>query len=75
MASLFLGCSLVSLVEIIYIIYKSLLMLKYKYTKVNTVTNQEEDILYHRQITYKFSKPMYTVHSNKLATVNHKVKY
>lgn len=34
-ASLFLGCSLVSIVEIIYIIYKTLMTLRQKYCGSN----------------------------------------
>lgn len=61
MASLFLGCSLVSVVELIYVIYKSLIMFKHRYTKVQTLSKHEQQlILYRRQRnTYHFCKPLY----------------
>lgn len=59
MASLFLGCSLVSLVEIIYVVYKSLVMLKHKYTKVNTVSGKQRLVLRRRHHAYRFCRPLY----------------
>lgn len=59
MASLFLGCSLVSVVEIIYVIYKTLLMLKHKYTKVREDPKQNQLILYRRYHTCYFRKSLY----------------
>ncbi|VVC38399.1 Epithelial sodium channel [Cinara cedri] len=46
MASLFLGCSLVSVVEILYVVYKTLLVLKQNYinfnmNKVNTIKTEK----------------------------------
>lgn len=59
MASLFLGCSLVSLVEIVYVIYKSLMMLKHRNTKINTDLNKQQLILKHRHYEYTFCRPLY----------------
>ncbi|KAF0762104.1 sodium channel protein Nach-like, partial [Aphis craccivora] len=78
MASLFLGCSLVSVVELIYVIYKSLIMLKHKYTKVQTLSKHEQQlILYRRQRnTYHFFKPLYNKPPGiTLQEVCEKVKY
>uniref|UniRef100_A0A2S2QPM9 Sodium channel protein Nach n=1 Tax=Sipha flava TaxID=143950 RepID=A0A2S2QPM9_9HEMI len=63
MASLFLGCSLVSMVEIIYVVYKSLMMLKHKYFKVlsdsKQLQQQQKLVLYRRYNTYRFCRPLY----------------
>ncbi|XP_027847543.2 sodium channel protein Nach-like [Aphis gossypii] len=78
MASLFLGCSLVSVVELIYVIYKSLIMLKHKYTKVQTLSKHEQQlILYRRQRkTHHFCKPLYIKPPGiTLPEVCKKVKY
>lgn len=65
MASLFLGCSLVTLIEIIYIVYKSLLMLKYKSTKVRPVSNKQELCMVRRHCTNQIRKPLYKAPSHK----------
>ncbi|XP_060875472.1 pickpocket protein 11-like [Metopolophium dirhodum] len=77
MASLFLGCSLVSVVEIIYVIYKSLIMLKHKYTKVQTVSKQDQQLISYRRHhnMYHFCKPLYKPSSIKLPEICEKDKY
>lgn len=70
MASLFLGCSLVSLVEIICAVYKWLMMLKRRHTKVHMVSEQQSVILNRRNTFYRFRKPLYQPPSNKSQTVN-----
>ncbi|XP_022177700.1 sodium channel protein Nach-like [Myzus persicae] len=77
MASLFLGCSLVSLVEIIYVIYKSLIMLKHKYTKVQTVSKQDQQLILYRRHhnMYHFSKPLYKPPRITLPAICEKFKY
>ncbi|XP_025421820.1 sodium channel protein Nach-like [Sipha flava] len=69
MASLFLGCSLVSLMEIFCVIYKSLLMLKHKYTKVDTVSRKQQFMSCHRNHALHFSKLLYKPPYKKSSTV------
>ncbi|XP_016656092.2 pickpocket protein 11-like [Acyrthosiphon pisum] len=77
MASLFLGCSLVSVVEIIYVIYKSLIMLKHKYTKVQTVSKPDQQLISYRRHhnMYHFCKPLYKPPSIRLPEICEKDKY
>lgn len=75
MASLFLGCSLVSVVEIIYVVYKTLLMLKYKYTKVHNDPKRDQLILYRRYHTYYFRKPLYKPPINNLPAGCNETKF
>ncbi|XP_026820150.1 pickpocket protein 11-like [Rhopalosiphum maidis] len=77
MASLFLGCSLVSVVELIYVIYKSLIMFKHRYTKVHTPSKHEQQlVLYRRQRNaFHFCKPVYKPPGITLPEFYEKVKY
>ncbi|CAI6359604.1 unnamed protein product [Macrosiphum euphorbiae] len=77
MASLFLGCSLVSVVEIIYVIYKSLIMLKHKYTKVQTVSKQDQQLIPYRRHhnMYHFCRPLYKPPNITLPEICEKDKY
>lgn len=75
MASLFLGCSLVSVVEIIYVVYKTLLMLKYKYTKVHKVPKQDQLIFYRRHNTCYFRKPLYKPPIEKSPAASNETKF
>jgi len=65
MASLFLGCSLVSLLEIIFIIYKSLVMLKQNYSKIHPVSNRRRLVMIRRHHTNQFCKPLYKAPTKK----------
>lgn len=75
MASLFLGCNLVSLLEIISVIYKSLLMLKHKIcNKVDTVSKQQL-VLYRHHRSCHFGKPLYLPPNKKLPAICYDIKY
>lgn len=76
MASLFLGCSLVTLLEIVFIIYKSLVMLKQNYSKVHPVPNRRRLVMIRRYHTNHFCKPLYEAPiRNKLPEVCFTVKH